>query len=214
LRGTIGKVTVGFAGTAVLSGKLVDDLRDFRRLYPEVEIELREIVPHLQREAILEERIDLGYCPNTGLILVPDVIATKIGEWRFLLAMATDHSLAKKKRVSIKSLANESLILYSGDENDASLAYFHNQLGTVLRPPRRMQSTLSVLALAAAGVGIALVPAPVDAMEIPHLTYRPIAEKEMSADLLLLHRTNETKGSVKAFISLVLQRQENQLDLA
>lgn len=205
LRGVIGKVKVGFVGNAVLAGKLVDDLRDFHRVYPRAEIELREVVPHLQAEAIAGGQIDVGYSPNTGLTLAPSLTVRKIGEWRFMVAMATDHRLAKRKSISIDALANESLILYAGDESDGGMDYFRGKLDVSLHASSRMSSTLSVLALAAAGMGVALVPDPVDTVAIPHLTYRPIAGAEISADLLLLHRSDETAGAVKAFISLALQ---------
>jgi len=61
---------------------------------------------------------------------------------------------------------------------------------------------LSVLALAAAGLGVALVPAPIDQVTIPNLIYRPIVETDMSADLLLFSRANETGGAVLAFLAL------------
>lgn len=207
LRGTTGKVRIGFTGNAALSGKLVEDLRRFRRSYPAVEIELREIVPHLQGEAILQGQIDVGYGPNTGLSLSPNLTTREIGKWQFVLAMATEHPLAKRKQVSIKALAKESLILYAEDENDGSLAYFREELGSAfLHSAQRMPSALSVLVLAAGGMGVALVPTPiVDAVTIPYLTYRPIAGAKMSADLLLLHRASETRGAVNAFIALALQ---------
>src|ERR1700682_2447251 len=44
------------------------------------------------------------------------------------------------------------------------------------RLPNRGMRT--VLALAAAGLGVALVPAPLNKVAIPHLTYRPVAETD------------------------------------
>jgi DNA-binding transcriptional LysR family regulator len=206
LRGELGSVKIGFAGNAVLTGRLVNDLRDFHRLCPAVEIVLHEMAPRLQGEAILAGELDVGYSPSIGLTVTPQLLANKIGEWPFMLAMNADHVLAKKKRIALTSLANQTLILYAAGEGDGGLAYLNQRLGTPLNATLRVASTLSVLALAAAGIGLALVPAPLDAMSIPHLVYRPITEKNLSADLLLLSRANETSGAVKAFLKFALQQ--------
>jgi DNA-binding transcriptional LysR family regulator len=72
------------------------------------------------------------------------------------------------------------------------------------RLPNRGMRT--VLALAAAGLGVALVPAPSNKVAIPHLTYRPVAKTDIVADLVLLSRANETEGAVRAFLSLARLR--------
>lgn len=60
LRGEIGSVKVGFAGNAVLTGKLADNLRVFHRGYPEAQLQIIEMEPHLQGEAILAGHLDVG----------------------------------------------------------------------------------------------------------------------------------------------------------
>ncbi|CAN7414708.1 LysR substrate-binding domain-containing protein [Caballeronia sp. LjRoot29] len=200
LRGEIGSVKVGFAGNAVLTGKLADNLRVFHRGYPEAQLQIIEMAPHLQGEAILAGHLDVGYSPSLDSISDPRLVTEKIGTWPFMVAMTADHPLAKKKRVSIKSLATETLILYAVGDDAFPLLQQHVIKATNV--VHRVSSTLSVLALAAAGLGVALVPAPLDRVTIPNLVYRPIAETDMSADLLLFSRANETSGAVLAFLGL------------
>ena len=202
LRGETGNVKVGFAGNAVLTGKLMDDLRGFHRTYPDVQIELLEMAPHLQGEAIIAGELDVGYSPSAGFTADPRRVTEKIGEWPLLVAMADDHPLAARKRVSARSIAKEQLIVYAADENDQAFGLLRRQFGADMNRVHRVSSTLSVLALAAAGFGVAIVPAPLDKVTIPHLVYRPFAEKDMFADLLLLSRADETDGAVRAFLTL------------
>ncbi|WP_260854436.1 LysR substrate-binding domain-containing protein [Paraburkholderia sp. BCC1884] len=202
LRGEAGQVRVGFAGNAVLAGKLMDDLRELHRCYPEVELELVEMAPRLQCEAILAGELDVGYCPSIGFALDAQLSAQTIGVWPMLAAMADTHALAARKRVSLKSIAAQPLITYAADEGEDIAALLHRQYGFDVKVAHRVSSTLSVLALAAAGLGIALVPAPLDQVAIPSLVYRPIVEKDLSADLLLVSRVNETDGAVRAFLAL------------
>lgn len=196
LRGETGDVKVGFAGNAVLTGKMIDDLREFHRRYPAVQIELFEMAPHLQVEAILAGQLDVGYGPGVGLAPDASLRAEKIGEWPMMVAMSVDHPFARKRRIPIKSMANETVIFYSANAADARLDAIRSGLTSVYR----VSSTLSVLALAAAGLGLALVPAPVGNVTIPGLTYRPLAETDMQADLLLLSRHDETDPAVRAFV--------------
>ncbi|OTP80652.1 LysR substrate-binding domain-containing protein [Caballeronia sordidicola] len=202
LRGETGTVRVGFAGNAVVTGKLTDNLRAFRQRYPDAELQPVEMSPHLQSEAILSGQLDVGYSPSLGSAPDPRLIVEKVGAWPLLIAMAEDHPLAKKKRVSVKSLVSETLILYGLNEGEKSVAMLSAQMGTQSKAVHRVSSTLTVLALAGAGFGVAIVPAPVARVAIPNLTYRPIIETEMSADLMLLSRANETSGAVLAFLAL------------
>jgi DNA-binding transcriptional LysR family regulator len=212
LRGETGNVKLGFAGNAVLTGTLMDDLRALHQRYPAVRLELVEMAPHRQSEAILAGEIDVGYSPSLGLVLDPQLSAEKIGAWPMVVAMADTHVLARRKRVSLKAIAAEPLIVYSAeqgkDDGEDSAALLRRQYGFDPNVAHRVASTLSVLALAAAGLGVALVPAPLDQVTIPNLIYRPVVEKELQADLLLISRADETDGAVRAFIALARRRAE------
>jgi DNA-binding transcriptional LysR family regulator len=206
LRGEIGSVRVAFAGNAVFTGLLMDALREFRQRYPDTQLELHEMAPHLQGEAILTGQVDVGYSPTHGWVASPPLVSEAVGQWPMMLAMSSEHRLAKRKRVSVSQLKNESVIMYSGGDGDAVLERLRTYLGDSFMPAHRVSSTLSVLALAATGLGIALVPAPLDKVAIPHLIYRPVAETDIVADLSLLSRANETEGAVRAFLALARLR--------
>lgn len=105
LRGEGGQVRVGFAGNAVLAGERMRDLRAFRVRHPEVALDLQEMAPQRQGEAILLGLIDVGYSPSLGVGMLERLSAETIGCWPFLLAMADIHPLARHKRVSLRKLA-------------------------------------------------------------------------------------------------------------
>jgi DNA-binding transcriptional LysR family regulator len=206
LRGDIGSVKVAFAGNAVMTGLLMDALREFRLRYPEAQLELHELAPHLQGEAIRTGQVDVGYSPTHEWAASLPLVAEAVGQWPMMLAMSSEHPLAKRKRVSISLLKGEPVIMYSSGDGDAVLERLRTYLGTSFLPAHRVSSTLSVLALAAAGLGVALVPAPLNKVAIPNLTYRPVAETDIVADLVLLSRANETEGAVRAFLALARLR--------
>lgn len=203
LRGEIGLIKIGFVGNAVLTGKLMADLDIFHRTYPGAEIELHEMAPHLQQSAILSGEIDIGYSPGLALTLDSLLTSERVGMWPLLVAIASNHPLAEKTQLSAKLLATYPLILYAGEGTESGpLTLLHKLTGIEPLAAYRISSTLGVLALAAAGLGVAMVPAPLINVSIPNIIYRPLEEPEMAADLVVISRANETNGAVKSFLAL------------
>lgn len=202
LRGEAGRVRVGFAGNAVFSGKLMSDLRAFRKAHPGAEVVVQEMAPHLQADAIRAGQLDVGYAPGEGPTC-DGVEVLRIGSWPFVVAMPEDHPLAARRRLTPKAIASQPLIVFAmGEADDDLLAILQAAMG---RPPQvahRVGSTLTVLALVAAGLGIAVVPVPVAEVRISTLVYRPLDAPGLVADLMLLGREGETTGAVIAFRAL------------
>jgi DNA-binding transcriptional LysR family regulator len=204
LRGEIGRVRVGFAGNAVLSGMLTDALRQFRARFPHAQVAVQEMPPNLQEDALVKGEIDIAYGTVEPLAENRALRCERIGNWPMVVAMAQDHPLAKRARVPLKVLANEQIIAFSSDDGDAGLVHLRAHLGIAVEPAFRVSSTLSVLALAAAGLGVALVPRSVEEIVLPGITYRDVSDAG-SAGLLLLSRADESSGAVVAFHTLALE---------
>nr|WP_180205963.1 LysR substrate-binding domain-containing protein [Pseudomonas sp. SbOxS1]NYU06164.1 LysR family transcriptional regulator [Pseudomonas sp. SbOxS1] len=206
LRGEMGTVRIGFAGNAVFSGRLMADVRAFRTAYPDAQVILRELAPHLQVEAIQNAQLDLGYAPSHGgQALDSALLFERIGTWPLVVAMPEDHPLANQQPLRVPMLGAESLIVYAAHGADEHmLAALRKALG---REPKveRTSSTLSVLALVASGMGVALVPAPLKQVMIPGVIYRTFDDVEPQADLLLISRVRETAGAVHAFLKVARQ---------
>ncbi|HDG1677056.1 TPA: LysR family transcriptional regulator [Kluyvera ascorbata] len=201
LRGETGRVRVGFAGNAIFSGKMTAYLREFHHAYPDVELVIEEMAPQSQVDAILAGQLDIGYTPDNSKTAAPGIIAHPIGRWAFLAAFADDHPLASHTCISPEQLAGEALILYEAhDIHERLFLLLKERMGDRLNIAQRSSSTLSVLAIAAAGLGVALIPAPLEQVHIPGLTYRPLDDIELSANLMLISRGQEPSAAVKAFI--------------
>lgn len=203
IRGETGHVRVGFAGNAVFSGRLTNDLRAFRRTYPDADLVVSEVAPLLQADAILAGQLDVGYTPDHSKIHDSALMAEEVGLWHRQVAMADDHPLASQAALTIAMLVEEPLIFYDTHGADEPL---YTALTTIMGHAPRIAhctaSTLSVLALAAAGQGLALVPDPLKHVSIPGLVYRPLDASELSANLMLISRRQENNGAVQAFLQI------------
>lgn len=161
IRGETGRVRVGFAGNAIFSGKMITDVRRFRKTHPDAEVTIQEIAPQKQVAAILAGHIDVGYTPDNSTTADPQIRVQKTGNWEMIIAMCDDHPLAIHPHLSVEMLAGHPLVLYDAhDANENLTVLLAQQLGDGFCVAHRSNSTLSVLAFAAAGLGLALVPAP------------------------------------------------------
>ncbi|MBW7983955.1 LysR substrate-binding domain-containing protein [Enterobacillus tribolii] len=206
LRGETGTVRIGFAGNAIFSGKLTDDLRLFRKQYPDAEMIIREVSPQQQVDAILSGQQDIGYTPDHSKTVAAGINVQRIGDWEMRVALSDTHPLAEHPHITIDMLSGEPLILYDAHDTHEQLYVMLSQkLRDKLYVAQRSDSTLSVLAAAAAGLGLALVPAPVRQVKVPGLVYRRLNAPELKANLLLISREDETNGAVNAYLALAKQ---------
>ncbi|WP_336335612.1 LysR substrate-binding domain-containing protein [Pseudomonas putida] len=203
IRGEMGTVRIGFAGNAVFSGRLMTAVRAFHAAYPQAELVLRELAPQQQVEAVQAGQLDVGYAPSHGGQVVDETLCFEcIGTWPLLVAMPDSHPLIDASPFEVAMLGSESLIVYAAHGADENmLRSLRRALG---REPKvhRTGSTLSVLALVAAGMGVALVPEPLAQVSIPGVAYRRLDGVEQQADLLLVSRNGESNGAVRAFLGI------------
>lgn len=201
-KGEIGSVRVGFVGNAAFAGKLSADLRIFRDRHPEVELILREMPAATQAEALADRQIDVGYCPQFGQEFGPGLAVAPVGSWPWLVALSEQHRLCSRAHIVPADLKGERIIPYaaaSGREQ-ILLPQLLLQPGTLLTAP--VASTLTVLAMAAAGLGIAVVPETVGDVRLPGIAYRPFRAALPPAAMVLISRRDEDAPPVQAYVAV------------
>lgn len=205
--GQAGKVRIGFAGNAFFTGILSTDLKEFRRLHPMVEIEVHEMGAHEQAEAIALQELDVGYAPKFRERPDFDINTTVIGSWPWVVAMSQDHALAHVKSVSVQALRRETFVLYSDPRNDSGhLSAVGKALGFEPNAVIRMRNTLSVLALAAAGLGVSLVPGSLGELPFKDIVYRPLSGVRTRSEVVFLARATDVSAAVKAYADMAVAR--------
>jgi DNA-binding transcriptional LysR family regulator len=201
IQGKTGVVRIGFSGVAVLQGHLIADMHAFHQANPATELTLTELPPAAQVTAVRDGTLDVGYCPRLGLgdteglALRPRAAATPLS-----VALRHDHELAAASALSVADLAHWDLVIYATKEEEAQVLA---QLGPETDRPRSrvhtVTGTLAALAFAAAGTGVAVVPAAVKRIDLPDITYRRLTMTP-GPDLLIISRADELSGPVRAFL--------------
>jgi DNA-binding transcriptional LysR family regulator len=108
--GKLGRVRIGFISIA--GSELVAEIvRQFRELYPEVEVSLRNILTAEQVQMLETESLDIGFLrlPIGGHSAL-DVVT--VHREPFVLVVPSSHKLAKRKRVRLREVAGENFVMY------------------------------------------------------------------------------------------------------
>ncbi len=174
--GRAGTLRIGF-GIASISEVLPRTILRFRKLYPNVELRMREMHSPSQVTDLIESKLDVGILrmpiPNQKLVSVP-LFAEH-------LILATPADVPYRSKAGINGFRNSGFIFVSPSVSKA----FHDRvLSLCLRAefsPRVVQEAneiLTILHLVRAGVGISLVPRSAVRLKVPGVRFHDLGWKE------------------------------------
>src|SRR5262245_30953575 len=108
-KGELGRLTVGFIGSAAYS-VLPPIVRRFRQLYPDVDLNLQELSTVQQVRALREGQLQVGFL--RPFEQEPTLKRTVVLREPLLVALPEHHWLSQQAKISMRMLANESFILF------------------------------------------------------------------------------------------------------
>ena len=189
---------------------LLPVLDDYRRDWPEVELDLPGSVSFEALTALREGRVDVVVTSDP----VEDEALAQIPFARFevLLAMAPEHPLAGKSHVFPRDLAGETVITYPvAPERLDVFRRFLCPAGVEPAAWRTSELTLMILVLVKSGRGVSALPAwTLEAAQADGLVAaRPLGEGGLHSTLYLATRAGEQRQAyVAAFVEAVRRRAE------
>ncbi|HEY5914278.1 MAG TPA: LysR substrate-binding domain-containing protein [Verrucomicrobiae bacterium] len=135
-------------------------IRVFRRRFPAVVLNLRELLTYQQIPELLEKRLDLGYVGLRFVELEQELVFECVRRGVLWVALPPDHPLAKRRRVPLRALAKEPFV---GPPRTApaycdALLNFCRSAGFVPEIVQEGNNAQCILELVSAGVGVSLVP--------------------------------------------------------
>ena len=173
---TSNRLTIGFSICAF--DRIIPELiQKFRQQYPETQVNLTEMSKSSQIQALLNERIDLGFCyaPITQTKLESLTILSE----PLAVVLPLNHPLAEREQIELRSLHAESFILCPKDikpdvrqqiEQLCIQAGFQPQIAREVSPPEVQ------LRLVESGMGISLIAASSERRHNAMVVYRPLVE--------------------------------------
>jgi DNA-binding transcriptional LysR family regulator len=202
--GDIGSVTISFVGSAVYEF-LPKVIAEARLKQPQVKISLEEMNTYQQHEAMRARRIDLGIVRSP--LLQPGFATECLVREPFVLAVPSTHRLATAETVAVTDLDGEPFLMYS----HAAYPPFNELLTGMFRSarvaPQYVQwlgSSLTILALVNAGMGLALVPRCAASVVFKGVTFRDIDLGEgVQSELHLIWRSDNDNPAFAMLLNAI-----------
>lgn len=180
-RGEEGRLTVGFSGSVMFT-ELPMAIQAYRRAYPRVDVQLREMWTSDQLAALADGSIDVGFLRDGERR--PELTITPLLREPFYVALPVDHTLRRQRIVAPASFEGEQFVLFA--RWMGNLAFDRTMrccLDAGFQPTIAQEAPQfpTLIRLVAAGVGISLVPACVATIAFPGAIFRPIRSKRWTS---------------------------------
>lgn len=173
-QGDIGTVNVSFVGSAVYEF-LPKVIAEARLNQPHVKIVLSEMNTYQQHEALRARRVDLAIV--RAPLLEPGYATECLVREPFVLAVPCDHPLARQTPLSINDLDAQPFLMYAHSAYPPFNELLTGRLRSARVSPQYVQwlgSSLTILALVNAGMGLALVPRCASSVVFKNVVFREI----------------------------------------
>jgi DNA-binding transcriptional LysR family regulator len=203
--GQSGRLVIGFHSSATLE-VLPKILRKYRRLYPDVMVELSEMLGIRGSELVLDSPLSVGLLRSPSFLNEKSFCIETILREPFVVAVPDSHPAAKQDSVRIKTLAGEPFIVHPRQPGwDYSDAVFQLLRDNGIEPQIGQEAgqMLTIASLVAGGLGIALVPASFSNLRVPGVTYRPIKGRSRTTDLAMVWKRDTRASTLRAFLEVV-----------
>lgn len=203
--GKLGTLRLSFVPSAAL-GVVPQLLRTFREDYPDVKLVLTGDTTAHQMAALLSGATDVG-------IVVPplhdagDFRVQPYCEQELMLAVPDTHPLAQQQRVQLRDLASESFVGFPFKEGpgfESVVMAACQDCGFIPHFVEVAAQMQTILALVGGGIGIALVPQAMQAVQTEHVNYLQVRKRHgpVKYQLGLAFRPSNNNPALAAFISM------------
>jgi DNA-binding transcriptional LysR family regulator len=211
-QGETERLRLGFIGY-LLAPDLVEVLRAFRKTRPQCQVELVDMEPFDQLNDIREGKLDGGFF---GIGPAEPLWDLKLFNWKtvsLVIVLPEDHRLAQKHcKLTLANLKDENWVMVSRNRA-APFRGFVDELctgaGFMPRVVQESDSVQAVLAMVAAGTGIAIASETLTQMLDLGLAYRTLASRNAVLRRNFVWRAEVNSEALRVFNS-VLRRYRSE----
>lgn len=200
--GHLGHLRIGGLQAAV-DGVLSFIMREHRREYPDVKLDLAEMTTTEQTVQLAEHRLDVGFL--RGPVDEPTLRIETLIDDPLVAVVPDEHPLAAEDLIAPAALSREPLILWTRSAAPTTFAdvveLFRRHK---IEPPIADESprVQTILALVAAGIGIALLPMSFINLGRHGVRFIPLRPPLPYRPLVLAWRSANTSPSLAGFIEV------------
>jgi DNA-binding transcriptional LysR family regulator len=182
-------------------------ISSFRKRFPVVEIDVVEMSPRKQLEALLDNQIDLAVVARAEVESINEVAFETFTKVRLLLALAPMHRLARLQRVPLTALKEERFIALKRSAAPGLhewLLRLCRSAGFEPKVVRQSDRPQSILDLVAGEVGVAILPEHFQRYKVD-VVWRPLIPKVLAVPLCIVWRQNDRSPAIHTLRKLIRQ---------
>lgn len=205
-RGELGRLRVGFTSSLPYTSTLPDLLFAYRRRYPDVELQLTEMFSSDQLAAIAAGALDVGLVRPVGGEPPPGVRVREIGTDPLRLVVNAAHPLAGRDGVHFAELAGEGFITFPAGVGTGLPDILRRLCRAAGFEPNIVQTAREAttqIGLVGAGLGLALLPAPLECVHLPRVRYVPVLDPGACFALSLATAAGDPDPRVAGFVAVL-----------
>jgi DNA-binding transcriptional LysR family regulator len=208
-RGELGELRIGMFPSAPLLARIGDAILTFRKNFPDVQLVLNEVESHQQTQGLMEGREQVAIIRSAAAPILPSELqVTELIREPFRVVMRSDHALAKRRRIPMGELAQESFVFY-GDRMGRTLPHqvlvLCRSAGFEPRIGQLANGNATITGLVA-GLGIAIVPEAMCQLRHKSVVSRPLDAANATTSIWLLRSSRDDSPQVGAFCRLLTRR--------
>jgi DNA-binding transcriptional LysR family regulator len=205
-RGEVGELRIAFTASLPYTSTLPDVLYAYRQRYPQVQLQLREMFTTDQFAALARDTLDVGLVRFGGLDAPAGIALREIGRDPLRLVINAAHRLAGRDQVSFAELRDEGFITHPADAGTGLPAILQRLCREAGFEPRIVQTAREAttqIGLVAAGLGLALLPAPLESVRIPRVRYLPVSDADAYFALAVATRDGAAEPLLAGFLEVL-----------
>lgn len=205
-RGEVGRLDIGFTGSAPFNTAMPHIVSRFRRHWPDIRMTLREMSTTDQLGALAEGALDIGFIrPGQPSETAGVTMHTVLREPLFAVLPA-DHRLATHDTLDLADLADQPFILHP---RHIGTGLHDKVIGLCAAAGFRPQVALeahqmsTIVGLAAAGLGVSVVPEAMRRIQVDGARFVRLTNPGSTMVLAVAHRTGDDRAAIRHFLAEV-----------
>jgi DNA-binding transcriptional LysR family regulator len=201
-KGEAGTINLGFTATTALE-MLPKILGSLRGRWPDIQVNLFEMLPDSLFDALESERIDVALAREMINIGAFEVHA--LFRESYVAVLPAWHLCAEgSSRLRLNSLREDDFVLFPKDHDSRNADQIFEMCraaGFTPRASQRVPGWQTAVSFVGAGLGVSILPSCVRSFLLPNVVYKDL-DTDATSTIQLLHRRSEARMLVRNFCLL------------
>ena len=196
---------VGFIPTA-LSGFLVNGMRRFNAMHPDICVQIREMSPRQQETALVHGEIDLALLGTPCPEVKRRFATANILRVPMCIVLPNHHLLALRKSIDLAELEGESFVSLHERHfpgRPQLIADLGEKAGFALEVSIKAHGLSEALGMVAGGAGVAVLPSDVERLSHPGVVFVKMRRPQIHLTSAAAWRREENENEVRLLVTAI-----------